>query len=265
MSQSRDLWPTTYNANSSYGPTPAEVTSAAGEIAPRAGLYIALARYVAQQARNSGQGEGIGVVVVQHSDTQSKSKEQEIVCVAQDARYVGRKPTATANCKGDPAGHAVMRAIAFIAHRRIQLKEKTHPLSPSPSLTPLEASFLYSPGNLDPGGYLALDLDFYVTHEPCVMCSMALVHSRVGRVVFCRRMRRTGGLVTETEAGAGSSVSSDGSAGHVGAGGLGYGLFWRPELNWRFLCWEWKGHGYEHEHEDGDSHDDDGVAEDVHA
>jgi len=26
-------------------------------------------------------------------------------------------------------------------------------------------------------------------------------------------------------------------------GGLGYGLFWRPELNWKFLCWRWEDDG----------------------
>jgi tRNA-specific adenosine deaminase 3 len=32
--------------------------------------------------------------------------------------------------------------------------------------------------------YLANDLDLYVTHEPCVMCAMALVHSRIRHVFF---------------------------------------------------------------------------------
>lgn len=66
-------------------------------------------------------------------------------------------------------------------------------------------------------GYLCLDLEIYSTHEPCVMCSMAIVHSRFGRAVFRHRMSRTGGLCAD--------------------GGLGHGLFWRKELNWTLLAW----------------------------
>jgi tRNA-specific adenosine deaminase 3 len=72
-------------------------------------------------------------------------------------------------------------------------------------------------GNKD--GYLCHDLEFYCTHEPCVMCSMAIVHSRFGRVIFKHRMPDTGGLCAD--------------------GKLGHGLFWRKELNWTLLAWQW--------------------------
>lgn len=42
--------------------------------------------------------------------------------------------------------------------------------------------------------YLANHLDVYVSHEPCVMCAMALVHSRVERVFFCYPNPTHGGL-----------------------------------------------------------------------
>jgi tRNA-specific adenosine deaminase 3 len=55
-------------------------------------------------------------------------------------------------------------------------------------------------------------------------------------------MRKTGGLSSE---------------GREGGHSLEYGLFWRPELNWKMLAWEWiadKDEGSEVE-----------VAENIHA
>ena len=46
------------------------------------------------------------------------------------------------------------------------------------------------------GNYRVTGVDLYVTLEPCLMCVGALVHARVGRVVFGAREPKTGALVS---------------------------------------------------------------------
>ncbi|HDY9693966.1 TPA: hypothetical protein RRO37_004285, partial [Escherichia coli BL21] len=77
-------------------------------------------------------------------------------------------------------------------------------------------------------GYLCHGLELYVTHEPCVSCSMGILHSRMGKAVFATHMPRSGGLSSDDR--------PDG-------GGRGLGLFWRRELNWSLMAWEWERDG----------------------
>jgi len=163
------------------------------------------------------------------------------VAVAGDARFRGLSSESTSEecIASDPQGnvtaHAVLRAIAIVADKRLALEE-TEEISnasqkqPDPAvfasypLTPLETQYANIPDNLTAGGYLCLDLELYLTHEPCIMCAMAILHSRFGRVVFGQSMPKTGALSAE-------------------AGSLEYGLFWREQLNWKYLCWQWDGDG----------------------
>lgn len=63
------------------------------------------------------------------------------------------------------------------------------PSSISSSTTPsLEAPYLR---NGD--GYQLTNRTLYITHEPCLMCTMALVHARVKEVFFLHPMSATGG------------------------------------------------------------------------
>ena len=65
-------------------------------------------------------------------------------------------------------------------------------------------------------GYQLTNRTLYITHEPCVMCTMALVHARVKEVVFIHSMPSTGGC-----------------GGTVLVPGL-------KTINHRFNVWRWK-------------------------
>lgn len=122
------------------------------------------------------------------------------------------------------------------------------PFQDKPALEEEEKIFIEE--HPTPDGYLCHGLELYVTHEPCAMCSMAILHSRMGKVIFANRMPLTGGLSAEDRAPAqsprqgglaiGGTSEEEGERG--GEGIYGLGLFWRRELNWSLLAWEWESH-----------------------
>ncbi|BFZ06822.1 hypothetical protein BsWGS_09861 [Bradybaena similaris] len=91
---------------------------------------------------------------------------------------------------GHPLQHAVMVAIDLVAHSQDGGMWKFGDLHPNLKHS-LPDGPDYSKTKTDP--YLCTGYDLYVTQEPCVMCSMALVHSRIGRV-FYGSSQRAGAL-----------------------------------------------------------------------
>jgi len=76
-------------------------------------------------------------------------------------------------------------------------------------------------------------MTLFINYEPCIMCSMALVHSRVTRIFFVKNMPLTGGC-----------------GGFVGvAGGTG--------VNHRYDVYQWLGDGRDSEREDMCDHAED--------
>ena len=236
---SLQYWPTVYKKHNPNGAHPSIISRAEDEIRPWVGKWMALAKQVSCESYVGRIGESIGTVVIDPTTNGSPS----VVAVAGDARWKGYNCSAK---RGVTTGsenvmaHSVMRAIGLVARKRLALLNNqdllkkaepihAHQISQDYPLSLSEVSIL-SQDNLKPGGYLCTDLEIYTTHEPCVMCSMAILHSRFGKVVFRDRMPRTGGLTADIGKGGGKDKEE---------GGLRYGLFWLHELNWKLLAWQW--------------------------
>lgn len=237
---SEEYWPTIYKNTNPYGPHPALIRRAEIEVLAdgEADAYIHLAHRVAQDSLSTYPNQKVGAVIVERV---SGSKSTRVVSVAADQRSVGPDDEVSGH-DSNVMGHAVLRAISMVARKRRMLAqqldstasdnsvsaEEPQLLDPqielepfaSSALSKLEEDYIMAKDNLEPHGYLCVDMEIYLTHEPCVMCAMAILHSRFARVVYETQMAKTGALSAEPNS-------------------LGHGLFWRDQLNWKFLAWQW--------------------------
>jgi tRNA-specific adenosine deaminase 3 len=230
---SETYWPIAYKNTNPYGPHPSLVLRNTLEIQGEAEQWLTIAAAAGSDIAKLGLGEEIGCVVVDRSRGVS-----EVIAVAGDCRW--RSPSGATEAhegRGNVMAHSVQRAIAMVAKKRLRTAGADPALLDRSlfcdiPLTDVERPY-YETGTVPASGYLCVDLDIYMTHEPCVMCSMAILHSRFRRCVFGKRMPLTGGMTADTA----------GNWANPGKG-LQHGMFWRPsELNWKFLAWEWQGKG----------------------
>ncbi|TLS20880.1 uncharacterized protein PpBr36_10833 [Pyricularia pennisetigena] len=239
------FWPTVYRKNNPLGPHPSIVARATDEVSSDAAIWMALAHKVASKTLAAGFGIAVGACIVQRLET----GETKLVALAGDARW-SHQPGGqeTGCCTGNPMAHAVLRAISMVARKLVRAENRQ---GPSLSNAPLSVDFdpfqdepmldeerrVFDDDHPSPEGYLCHGLELYLTHEPCVMCSMSILHSRMGKVILAQRMPLTGGICSEDRILDESMYP--GLTDRLG-GGHGLGLFWRRELNWSLLGWEWE-------------------------
>lgn len=180
------IWPSTYHAKPKT--VNLEEASHGGGVSDeeklRIGSYMCRAVEAAQKNQDRG-GKGIGAVVV---DRESGN----VLAVGTD--QTGEK--------GGPLLHACMVAIDIVARQQgggayaclVGLETEQQPKKHSVTKKDGEQKGFererqkrtkensgQCTGELP---YLCTGYDVYVTHEPCIMCSMALLHSRVSCVYY---------------------------------------------------------------------------------
>jgi len=106
----------------------------------------------------------------------------------------------TRNSENHPLRHAILNCIASIARLR--------------TVPPF--SEIQKQATRNGADYLLTSLSLFTLHEPCTMCTMALLHSRVREVFYVFPSGKSGGFEGEL------------------------GVHSRKDLNHRFEVWKWK-------------------------
>lgn len=118
----------------------------------------------AEAAKELGM-EAVGAVVVD-------PEQKRIIAVGHDCR------------REHPLHHAVMVCIDLVARSQGGGCYRFDRYTACQFTSPKSST---SDSGSDPQPYICTGYDLYVTREPCIMCAMALVHSRIGRVFYGTR------------------------------------------------------------------------------
>ena len=185
-------WPLNVTSCPARAAADADAVSDAAAAAMRAGIAAAM-RHAAQAAAEGGRCNGAVIVDPATGD---------VVAAGRDASLP--RPGGFAGWRGGGAGahplrHAVMAALDEAARRDLATYRAPTTAQAASELLGLDAAGVKrkheeSAAAAAPRPYLCTGWDCYVVHEPCLMCAMALVHSRVRRVVYARPDAAAGAL-----------------------------------------------------------------------
>ncbi|ORZ37058.1 cytidine deaminase-like protein [Catenaria anguillulae PL171] len=97
----------------------------------------------------------------------------------------------TRTSTGHPLAHAAMNLIAAVAAANQKSADDASAVAVDESS---DSGTVSRKRRSADALYMCTGLTVVLTHEPCIMCSMALLHSRVGGVVYGLAAPRTGGM-----------------------------------------------------------------------
>jgi len=137
----------------------------------------------AEEAREHGELPIVAYVPPAYdTDAQDLARLQEPI-IAHDTR----------RSLSHPLRHAVLNVVRAVAdHRATSGSKDEAPLDVPTDVTSRD-SMVESGASRNGSHYLLTSLTLFASHEPCIMCSMALLHSRVKDVFYLVPMEKTGG------------------------------------------------------------------------
>lgn len=160
----------------------------------------------AKRGKSSGEAVGVGVYVTSSSFADQGAALEPIDVDAWDTRTSARHPLR----------HAVPNAVRKVAALRARSGDN-------------------NADAVNGQDYLLTGLTLFISHEPCVYCAMALIHSRVKTVFFVQPSPGSGGFCG-AHAGVGNKPQCDGAE-----DGGPFTVHEQSGLNHHYDVWRWIG------------------------
>lgn len=99
----------------------------------------------------------------------------------------------TRRSSSHPLRHASLNLVRKLAEYRALPASAASPPTKSTSVPASADSRAIDSASRNGSHYLLTALTLFISHEPCIMCSMALLHSRIKDVYYLKSMKKTGG------------------------------------------------------------------------